>query len=96
MKRGCPVISADAKKKELIGNFKQNGRVWRPKGEPELVEAYDCIDKELGNATPYGVYDLKRNAGLVNVGIDHDTAEFAVETSGKEIISESKTAFNYG
>jgi len=80
IKRGCPVISVDAKKKELIGNFKQNGRVWRPKGEPELVNVYDFIDKELGKATPYGVYDLKKNVGWVNVGIDHDTAEFAVES----------------
>jgi hypothetical protein len=80
LKGGCPVISVDAKKKELIGNFKQNGRVWRPKGEPELVQVYDFIDKELGKATPYGVYDLNRNAGLVNVGIGHDTAEFAVES----------------
>jgi len=80
LKRGYPVISVDAKKKELIGNFKQNGRVWRPKGEPELVEVYDFINKELGKATPYGVYDLKQNVGLVNVGIDHDTAEFAVES----------------
>jgi len=80
LKRGCPVISVDAKKKELIGNYKQNGRVWRPKGEPELVEVYDFIDKERGKATPYGVYDLNQNIGLVNVGIDHDTAEFAVES----------------
>ena len=80
LKRNCPVISVDAKKKELIGNFKQNGSVWRPKGEPELVNVYDFIDKELGKATPYGVYDLKRNVGWVNVGIDHDTAEFAVES----------------
>jgi transposase len=80
MKRGCPVISVDAKKKELIGNFKQNGSVWRPKGEPELVRVYDFMDKELGKATPYGIYDLNRNVGLVNVGIDHDTAEFAVES----------------
>ena len=80
LKCGYPVISVDAKKKELIGNFKQNGRVWRPKGEPELVEVYDFIDKVLGKATPYGVYDLKQNTGLINVGIDHDTAEFAVES----------------
>jgi hypothetical protein len=80
LKRGCPVISVDTKKKELIGNFKQGGRVWRPKGEPELVEVYDFIDKELGKATPYGVYDLQKNIGWVNVGIDHDTAEFAVES----------------
>jgi transposase len=80
LKRNIPVISVDAKKKELIGNFKQNGRVWRPKGEPELVKVYDFIDKKLGKATPYGVYDLKKNLGWVNVGIDHDTAEFAVES----------------
>ena len=80
LKRDWPVISVDAKKKELIGNFKQNGRVWRPKGEPELVKVYDFIDKELGKATPYGIYDLKKNLGWVNVGIDHDTAEFAVES----------------
>ena len=80
LKRNDPVISVDAKKKELIGNYKQHGRVWRPKGEPELVKVYDFIDKKLGKATPYGVYDLKQNVGWVNVGIDHDTAEFAVES----------------
>jgi transposase len=80
LERGCPVISVDAKKKELIGNCKQNGSVWRPKGEPELVRVYDFIDRKLGKATPYGIYDVKRNVGLVNVGIDHDTAEFAVES----------------
>ena len=80
LKRNCPVISVDAKKKELIGNDKQNGRVWRPKGDPELVKVYDFIDKKLGKATPYGVYDLKKNLGWVNVGINHDTAEFAVES----------------
>ena len=80
LKRNIPVISIDAKKKELIGNYKQNGRVWRPKGEPELVKVYDFIDKKLGKATPYGIYDLQKNVGWVNVGIDHDTAEFAVES----------------
>ena len=80
LKQNYPVISIDAKKKELIGNYKQNGRVWRPKGEPELVKVYDFIDKKLGKATPYGIYDLKENVGWVNVGIDHDTAEFAVES----------------
>jgi len=80
LRRNDPVISVDAKKKELIGNYRQNGRVWRPKGEPELVKVYDFIDKKLGKATPYGIYDLKKNLGLVNVGIDHDTAEFAVES----------------
>jgi len=100
LKRGCPVISVDAKKKELIGNFKQNGRVWRPKGEPELVEVYDFINKQLGKATPYGVYDLKKNVGLVNVGIDHDTAEFAVESIrrwwnhlGRELYPKAKHLF---
>ena len=80
LKQHCPVLSVDAKKKELIGNYKQNGKVWRPKGKPELVKVYDFIDKKLGKATPYGVYDLKENVGWVNVGIDHDTAEFAVES----------------
>ena len=100
LKRGCPVISVDAKKKELIGNFKQNGSVWRPKGEVELVKVYDFIDKELGKATPYGVYDLKKNVGWVNVGIDHDTAEFAVESVrrwwnhlGHELYTKAKHLF---
>ena len=98
LKQGCPVISVDAKKKELIGNYRQNGRVWRPKGEPELVKVYDFIDKKLGKATPYGVYDLSKNLGWVNVGIDHDTAEFAVESIrrwykhlGKELYPMRKT-----
>jgi hypothetical protein len=78
--RNCPVISVDAKKKELIGNFRNPGRVWRPKGDYEMVKVYDFIDKELGKATPYGIYDLGKNIGYVNVGIDHDTAEFAVES----------------
>jgi transposase len=100
LKRNDPVISVDAKKKELIGNFKQNGRVWRPKGEPELVKVYDFIDKKLGKATPYGIYDLKKNLGWVNVGIDHDTAEFAVESIrrwykhlGKELYPNAKHLF---
>jgi transposase len=79
-RRGIPVISVDAKKKELIGNYKQNGRVWCAKGKPTLVKVYDFIDKILGKANPYGIYDLKHNKGYVNVGIDHDTAEFAVES----------------
>lgn len=80
LKQGCPVISVDCKKKELIGNYRQNGEVWRPKGDYELVKVYDFIDKKLGKASPYGVYDLDKNIGYVNVGIDHDTAEFAVES----------------
>ena len=75
-----PVISVDTKKKELIGQFKNGGKELRPKGDPELVRVHDFIDPELGRVSPYGVYDLARNTGWVNVGIDHDTAEFAVES----------------
>ena len=77
---GQPVISVDAKKKELVGDFKNGGREWQPMGEPEHVRVYDFPDKELGKAIPYGVYDVSTNAGWVSVGMDHDTAEFAVET----------------
>jgi transposase len=79
-RRGQPVISVDAKKRELIGDFKQAGREWHPKGEPVKVRVYDFEDQELGHAIPYGVYDLTSNQGWVSVGIDHDTAEFATET----------------
>lgn len=75
---GQPVISVDTKKKELIGDFKNGGREWQHKGQPEPVRVHDFIDPELGKAIPYGVYDITRNEGWVNVGIDHDTAEFAV------------------
>lgn len=78
--RNHPVISVDTKKKELVGNFKNNGRELRPAGEPEKVRVHDFVDKELGRATPYGVYDIGSNLGWVSVGMDHDTAEFAVET----------------
>jgi transposase len=77
---GAPVISVDTKKKELVGDFKNGGREWRPKGEPEAVRVHDFAIPELGRVSPYGVYDLARNAGWVNVGIDHDTAAFAVES----------------
>lgn len=77
---GNPVISVDTKKKELVGNFKNSGREWRPKGQPEQVRVHDFVIKELGKVAPYGVYDLAANRGWVNVGIDHDTAEFAVES----------------
>jgi hypothetical protein len=73
-----PVISVDTKKKELVGDFKNGGREWRPKGKPELVRTHDFPDKQLGKAIPYGIYDLANNEGWVNVGIDHDTAQFAV------------------
>jgi Rhodopirellula transposase DDE domain len=75
-----PVISIDAKKKELIGPFYNKGQEWQPKGQPEAVNTYDFIDKDLGKVTPYGVYDVSANEGWVSVGIDHDTAQFATET----------------
>jgi hypothetical protein len=77
---GDPVISVDAKKKELVGDCKNGGREWQPKGEREAVRVYDFPLKELGRVTPYGVYDLAANDGWVSVGIDHDTAAFAVAT----------------
>lgn len=73
-----PIISVDTKKKELVGNFKNNGREWRPKDKPELVNVHDFIDPRLSRAVPYGVYDIANNAGWVSVGTDHDTASFAV------------------
>jgi Rhodopirellula transposase DDE domain len=78
-RRGQPVISVDTKKKELVGDFKNGGREWRPQGRPEPVRVHDFMDKCLGKAIPYGVYDLAANAGWVSVGRDHDTAAFAVE-----------------
>ena len=78
--RRQPVISVDTKKKELVGDFKNGGQELRPKGKPELVRVHDFVDPEMGRATPYGIYDLGRNSGWVSVGMDHDTAEFAVET----------------
>ena len=75
---GQPVISVDTKKKELVGDFKNGGREWEPQGAPVPVRVHDFLDAELGKAIPYGVYDLMRNEGWVNVGVDHDTAEFAV------------------
>jgi hypothetical protein len=74
------VISVDTKKKELVGDFKNAGLEWRPKGEPELVRVHDFKDQQLGKAIPYGVYDIAANQGWVNVGIDHDTAQFAVNS----------------
>jgi len=75
-----PVISVDTKKKELVGEFKNGGREWRPKGEPEPVRVHDFIIRKLGKAAPYGIYDLAHNTGWVSVGVDHDTAAFAVES----------------
>ena len=75
-----PVISVDTKKKELVGDFKNGGREWHPKGKPERVQVHDFIDPELGKAIPYGIYDISRDEGWVTVGIDHDTAQFAVSS----------------
>jgi hypothetical protein len=77
---GEPVISVDTKKKELVGPFRNAGREWRPQGTPEEVRVHDFLIEELGRAVPYGVYDLAANTGWVSVGVDHDTAEFAVQT----------------
>ncbi len=82
LKQGEPVISVDTKKKELVGDFKNPGREWQPQGQPEKVRVHDfeIRQPENGKVAPYGVYDLGRNAGWVSVGVDHDTAEFAVES----------------
>jgi hypothetical protein len=80
LKRGQPAISVDAKKKENVGDFKNGGQEWFPKGVPEEVRVYDFLIKSLGKAALYGVYDLFRNEGWVSVGIDHDTAQFAVNS----------------
>jgi transposase len=77
---GDAVISVDTKKKELVGDFKNGGKEWQRKGEPEEVRVYDFIDPALGKVAPYGVYDVAANQGWVSVGINHDTAEFAVES----------------
>ncbi len=79
-RRGQPVVSVDTKKKELVGDFKNGGREWQPQGRPEQVRIHDFLDPKLGKAIPYGVYDLAADAGWMSVGVDHDTAEFAVET----------------
>lgn len=78
--RGLPAISVDTKKKENIGNYANKGKEYSKKGQPEEVEVYDFINKELGKVAPYGIYDLFRNEGFVNVGISSDTAEFAVNS----------------
>jgi hypothetical protein len=75
---GTPFISVDTKKKELVGNFKNAGADWQPKGQPEMVDVHDFPDDAVGKAIPYGVYDVGDNSGFVNVGVDHDTPVFAV------------------
>lgn len=88
-----PVISVDTKKKELVGQYKNHGKTWRPKGQPEEVKVYDFVDEELGRANPYGVYDIANNMGWVSVGTDHDTSSFAVETIRRWWYSMGKTNF---
>ena len=98
-----PVISVDTKKKELIGNFKNGGTDYRPKGDPQRVNVHDFEDKKLGKVVPYGVYDVTANAGFVSVGITSDTAEFAVavdpllaRTHGTTALSEGARADDHG
>jgi hypothetical protein len=88
-----PVISVDAKKKELVGDFKNAGRELRPKGSPESVRTHDFVIEDLGRATPYGVYDIANNKGWVSVGMDHDTASFAVESIRRWWFSMGAAAF---
>ena len=95
--KGHPIISVDCKKKELLGNFKNNGREWQAKGEETSVNVYDFLSLADGKAVPYGIYDVVHKSGFVNVGIDHDTAEFAVESirrwwhhCGKELYPDKK------
>ena len=90
---GEPVVSVDTKKKELVGNYRNGGREWRPAGDPVLVRDHDFPDQELGKAIPYGIYDLAANTGWVNVGTDHDTAEFAVESVRRWWNDAGRTAY---
>jgi hypothetical protein len=96
-RQGQPVVAVDTKKKELVGQFRNGGREWQPKGQPEEVEVYDFAKKELGKIIPYGIYDQTANTGWVSVGVDHDTAEFAVETlrrwwrkMGRKVYAQAK------
>src|SRR5208283_2875917 len=79
-RRGQPVISVDTKKKELVGNYKNGGREWYPQGSPLETKVHDFEDQELGKVIPYGIYDVGDNSGWVSVGIDHDTADFAIDS----------------
>ena len=88
-----PVISVDTKKKELVGRYKNGGKEWMPQGEPEKVKVHDFVDKELGRANPYGVYDVANNNAWVSVGTDHDTASFAVATIRRWWFAMGQTAY---
>ena len=103
LKDGRPVVSVDTKKKELVGNFKNAGREWRPQDSPEDVNIHDFIDPKLKRAVPYGVYDIRNNTGWVSVGTDHDTAAFAVNairrwwrTMGKRTLCQPQRSYGDG
>jgi hypothetical protein len=98
MRKNWPIISLDTKKKELVGKYKQQGKEWQRKGDPEQVMVHDFIDRKLGKAIPYGIYDVAEDVGWVNVGTDHDTASFAVESirrwwkaMGNELYAEANS-----
>src|SRR5437763_7120172 len=91
---GEPMISVDTKKKELVGNFKNQGREWHPQAAPEVVKVHDFIDPKLGRAIPYGVYDISDNKGWVSVGTDHDTASFAVHAIGSLVVRPGTKALS--
>ena len=80
LRKEQPAVSVDTKKKELVGDFKNNGREWHPQGQPPEVRVHDFVDKALGKVIPYGVYDILNDQGWVSVGIDHDTAQFATHS----------------
>ena len=91
-----PVVSVDTKKKELIGQFRNGGREWRPQGDPERVKVHDFIDRELGKAIPYGVYDVTRDSGWVSVGEDHDTPAFAVGDAAEVVAPDGQGGVSGG
>ena len=93
VRRGEPVLSVDTKRKELVGNFKSGGQAWRPESDPGKVKAHDFIDPELGKAIPYGILDVGRNRGWVSVGVDHDTAAFAVAALRSWWTGEGRAAY---
>ena len=88
-----PIVSVDTKKKELVGEFRNGGREWRPKGQPQQVKVHDFVDKTLGKAIPYGIYDVTGDSGWVSVGVDHDTAVFAVETLRRWWLKMGRVAY---
>ena len=90
---GEPVISVDTKKKEIVGEFANKGSTWRPEGNPEKVNTHDFPDPDKGRAAPYGIYDIAKNTGFVNVGISADTAEFAVESIRRWWLSMGKESY---